>query len=171
MIRRAACPNVSYRTNTSCYQVALRVPSAHWIEMMSHRILLAAALVSFLSQLGSADEPSKDQEKLQGEWRVTSMRLKSQDIDVTQFGDGAYIFDKNRLKITGDLPSVAEVTLRPDSKPKQLDLKSIEGVGAGNTVFGLYRFDGDRLILCIGDVRPKEFSGDGDAGLLVLKRR
>jgi len=135
-----------------------------------HRILLAVAMASFLSQLGSADDSSKDQKKLQGEWRVTSMRVRGQDVDVAKLGDGAYIFTKDRLKVTGPQESVAEMTLRPDSKPKELDLKSIEGVGAGKTVFGLYRFDGEKLVLCIGDVRPKEYSGDGDAGLLVLER-
>ena len=138
---------------------------------MIHRILLAVAMLSFLSQLATGDDLSKDQEKLQGEWRITSMRLRGQDIDVAKLGDGAYVFTKDKLKVTWAQQSVAEMTLRPNSNPKELDLKSIEGVGAGKTVFGLYRFDGDKLVLCIGDVRPKDFSGDGDAGLLVLKRR
>lgn len=89
----------------------------------------------FLSQFGSADDLLKDQEKLQGEWRVTKMRVQGQDVDVAKLGDGAYIFTKDRLKVTGPEESVAEVTLRPDFKPKELDLKSIEGVGAGKTVF------------------------------------
>lgn len=140
-------------------------------KIMILRILLALALVRLLGQFGSADDLSKDLEKLQGEWRVTSMRVKGQDIDVDKLGEGAYIFEKDRLKITGSEKSVAEMTLRPEAKPKELDLKGIEGVGAGRKVFGLYRFDDDKLVLCIGDVRPKDFSGDGDAGLLVLKRR
>jgi uncharacterized protein (TIGR03067 family) len=138
---------------------------------MIHRILLALGLASILIQFGYADDSSKDQEKLQGEWHVASMRVQGQDIDVAKLGEGAYVFTKNRLKVTGAQESVAEVTLRPDSKPKELDLKSIEGVGAGRTVFGLYRFDGDKLVLCIGDIRPKEFSGEGAAGLLILERR
>ena len=91
--------------------------------------------------------------------------------DPASLGDGGYVFTQDRLKVTGAQESVAEVTLRPDSEPKEIDLRSIEGIGAGKTVFGLYRFDGEQLVLCIGDARPEKFSGDGEAGLLVLKRK
>lgn len=110
------------------------------------------------------------EEKLQGEWRVTGMRVKGHDVKVAELGDGVYIFAKNQLKVTGAAKSVAEMTLRPDSEPKELDLKAIEGVGAGKTVYGLYRFEGEKLVLCIGNVRDSTFAGDDDAGLLVLER-
>ena len=138
---------------------------------MTHRILPTLTLVALLTAHGFSDDALTDHDKLQGDWRVTSIRVKGQDIDISMLQDGGYIFTKNQLKITGPVEGVAEFTLRPDSKPKELDLKAIKGVGKGKTVYGLYRFDGEKLVLCIGDVRPSKFSGDDDAGLLVLERR
>lgn len=138
---------------------------------MMCRTLLAIVSISLLPNLGCADKPKTDKELMQGEWRVTAMRVQSTDVDIADLGDGGYTFTDAKLKITGQgLTTVSELVFRPDRKPKQLDMKAIEGTGAGKTVYGIYRFKDGKLTLCIGDVRPAAFSGDGAAGLLVLER-
>jgi len=112
-----------------------------------------------------------DEEKLQGEWRVTSMRVRGKDVDIAARGEIGYLFTKNRLKITALLVVVSEFTLRPDTTPKELDLKVVAPAGVAKPGFGIYRFDGKKLVLCIGEVRPSKFSGDDDAALVVLERR
>jgi len=107
---------------------------------------------------------------MQGAWQVTEMRARGTDIDVSKLGEGGYVFTDNKLKITGQgLETVSELTFRPKRQPKEIDMKAVAGVGAGKTVFGIYRFKDGKLILCIGDTRPEQFSGDGEAGLLVLE--
>ncbi len=113
-----------------------------------------------------------DEEKLQGEWRVTSMRVKGKDVDIAARGKIGYLFTKNRVKMTALLMvGVCEFTLRPDTRPKEIDLKVVEPAAFAKEAFGIYRFDGKKVVLCIGEVRPSKFSGDDDAALVVLERR
>lgn len=99
------------------------------------------------------------------------MRMRATDVDIAQLGESGYAFTDNKLKITGQgLTTICELTVRTDRDPKELDVKAVEGTGAGRTMHEIYRFKDRKLTLCIGDVRPIKFSGDGEAGLLVLER-
>lgn len=135
------------------------------------RTLIAFTAISLLAPLSYADEPKSDKDVMQGDWRVTSMRVRATDVDIAELGDGGYAFTDNKLKITDQgLTTICELTVRSDCDPKELDLKAVEGIGAGKTMYGIYRLQDGKLTLCIADVRPTKFSGDGEAGLLVLER-
>lgn len=99
------------------------------------------------------------------------MRVRGIDVDVSKLGDGGYVFTDDKLKITGQgAETVSELKFRPERKSRELDMKAVAGVGTGKTAFGIYRFKDGKLILCIAGTRPAQFSGDGEAGLLVLER-
>jgi len=131
---------------------------------------LAVVLVFSFSQSVLAEEPLTDSEKLIGQWRILSLRVSGTDIDADKIVEASYLFTKDRMEVIGLQSSVAEMTLRTDKDPNEIDLKSIEGIGKGQKVFGIFRFDGEKLILCLGDERPEKFTGEGNAGLIVLER-
>lgn len=151
--------------------VMLINPCTNSAQIMIRRVLLGLTCLSLLTVCGFGSEGPTDEGKLQGEWRVTSMRVKGQDLNMAARGEIVYLFTKNRLKIAGFLTLVTEFTLRPDTKPKQLDLKVVGPFDSGKKAFGIYRFDGKKLVLCIGEARPSKFSSDDDATLVVLERR
>lgn len=68
------------------------------------------------------------------------------------------------------------ILLDPKAKPAAIDVKLLGGGDKGKVVKGIYKFDDDKLTLCVaepGKDRPTEFAGKQGTGhtLLVLLRQ
>lgn len=63
----------------------------------------------------------------------------------------------------------SSVKLDPEKMPRTMDLVGFPK--PGKTALAIYELKGDTLKICMGEERPKEFKGDGGAGLLILKRQ
>src|SRR5262245_48841780 len=123
--------------------------------MFCTRLLLPVALAFGVASVDwgvAQDKKPKettDQEKLQGAWRVVSSESAG-----TKFGGGAKLTFKDKLvrweQEGGAVESI--VQLAPAKTPKHIDLwaKPPAGKKAGELrAVGIYKFDGDKLYLCI----------------------
>lgn len=134
-------------------------------------------------------DPSKvDLEKLQGTWGIVVCKLDGSHIaeSLTTPAKDPYpfVFEGNMLRlreeqthvegrirhlfanIAYDKPVSLLFSLDAEKKPKTVDFLDGDVV-----IRGIYRFDGDKLELCVGGpIRPTEFSGRPVSTLLVLKR-
>jgi uncharacterized protein (TIGR03067 family) len=118
----------------------------------------------------------RDEDRLQGAWRAVGGAFAGEKL----LGDDLQLY---RVRLDGDrvrvalppkgFPGEGTLTLNPTASPKQLTVKpTTEGSKA---LEGIYRFDGEQLVVCIGggkDPRPKEFKTEvgKSYGLLVLER-
>ena len=138
---------------------------------MMCRTIFAVLAITLLPQPCSAEKPKTDQERIQGKWRVTSMRVRGTDVSIADLGNLGYTFTNRKLTIVGPgQKGVCELEFHTNRNPKQLDMKAIEGTGAEKLAYAIYRLKDGILTLCIGEKRPSAFSGDGEAGLFVLER-
>lgn len=122
------------------------------------------------------DDPTKkDLEKVQGVWQLVVLEVngKSQEDDFIQ---------KTKVTFKGEMTShpdrdgnTVEATFKFDAskKPTTIDFTPSAGGDAGKVHAGLYKLDGDTLILSLskpGDDRPTELKKDGSYIYAELKR-
>lgn len=146
------------------------------------RTLLAAVLVA-LAGSGSARQPDPktkpevkpktDSELIQGGWLIVGLETGGKAEPERNYRGNTFSFAKDRatLREGGFEPIGFTVTLDPTATPKTIDLTA-----KGNVLRGIYKLDGDDLVicLCIGGMRPTEFAtkagGTEVAELFTLKR-
>jgi uncharacterized protein (TIGR03067 family) len=130
---------------------------------MRRRFLAALLLILPFTAILKADDAavSGDLKKLQGTW-------------VTPTGaeiSGRWTFEGATLKAkVNEAEYTCAITLDSKATPATIDLAVKEGVGAGELSKGIYKFDGDNLVLCVtrpGDPsRPTEFKQVDDQSYL-----
>jgi uncharacterized protein (TIGR03067 family) len=139
--------------------------------------LLAVGLLATAAPIQREDPVKKEKERLQGTWKIVSLKLHGMEAKDPKEREGEFVFKGDKWLLMpvakGDkevwLPYKIDVT----RKPKEVDLD-----GIGGTVKGIYELEGDTLKLClpnpfVSKERPKllESDRDGKASLIVLKRK
>jgi RNA polymerase sigma factor (sigma-70 family) len=117
-----------------------------------------------------AVDQQSDWDRIQGTWQVTKLESGGKLAPDDVVKKAQFIFQGKELTILPERSETAAFTLYPDRTPKAIDLVALDGPVKGKTRLGIYRFEGDALILCLGKERPTEFSGAGQAGLMHFKR-
>ncbi len=130
---------------------------------MRRHFLAAMFLIVPLTAALKADDAavSGDLKKFQGTW-------------VTPTGaevSGRWTFEGATLKAkVNEADYVCAITLDSKANPATIDLAVKEGVGAGEISKGIYKFEGDNLVICVtkpGDpARPTEFKQTEDSAYL-----
>lgn len=140
---------------------------------MHRRALVVCAILALVSTILAEQKPKKDLEQIQGSWQGVKLEANGQAAPADVIEKGKYVFKENKLTIFNGEKNVqeCEFTLDPDKDPKTIDLVATSGQAKDKKMLGIYRIQDDVLTLCVGEERPKEFSGAGKAGLLEFKRQ
>ena len=118
-------------------------------------------------------DDKSDLKKLAGEWKVESWVQFGQTVPM----DATWSFDG--VNYTLVMPSNTEdgtISLDPAKKPGVMDLTITGGNCKGKDQPGIYKFDGDTLVLCLAwpgtPNRPTEFTSTAENSqiLVTLKR-
>jgi uncharacterized protein (TIGR03067 family) len=116
-----------------------------------------------------ADSREDELRMLQGTWLVVS---KKYDVGDRDFLDEQTHFTIANRRMTctvnGEIRSERDIHVDPAARPRALT-KTM--VGRAVVLEAIYRFDGDRLILCQSEKRPTAFESRGRCWLMVMKRR
>ena len=105
-------------------------------------------------------DPSKEHlQKMQGEWEL--IRLVIAGRDRSERGKGTTIViaaDRMKQFVRGKLTHEWVVTRDADKKPMVLDRKQLPGETTGINYRGIFRLDGNTLVLCFcHGKRPNDF--------------
>ena len=115
---------------------------------------------------GKTDDAKKDQEALQGAWKVVSSEAGGKG-QTEQFKDHLLVFegDTFALKKGNDVGLKGTFKLDPSEKPRAIDMTIAEGGQEGDkgkVLHGIYELSKGTLKWCTaepgGTDRPKEFS-------------
>jgi RNA polymerase sigma factor (sigma-70 family) len=126
-------------------------------------------------QAVAAEEKKPDKDKLQGEWKVTSVKIGGREPDdKDHILKSPWVFKGDKLTFE---PFEAEFKLDPSKDPRQIDVTIQKGPDAekGMTALGIYKLDGDKLTIHAchpGDgQRPTDFETTGGRNVLVTLER
>jgi uncharacterized protein (TIGR03067 family) len=142
-------------------------------------VLLAIVALSVPSL---ADEPGpndarKDADTLKGSWSMESLTLSGREMPGGQVSEGRMVVEGDGITTTwAGRDTFATFKLDPAMTPRAIDITFKDGPLKDQTVKGIYRFDGDHLVMCRaaqpGRERPADFASNAGSGriLVVWKR-
>jgi uncharacterized protein (TIGR03067 family) len=115
------------------------------------------------------DPKGDDLRKLQGTWVVLHKHYGGNKLNYVD-AETHFTIAGRRMTCTvnGETRSEWNIELDPSARPRALTKKM---VSSEVVLQAIYRFTGDKLMLCQGDVRPKDFDSTGRCWLLVMRRR
>jgi uncharacterized protein (TIGR03067 family) len=122
--------------------------------------VLMSALIASCSPIDKSGENASDQDKMQGLWRAEEITL-GRVLNREEVETFSLEIKGSKFELEGKLPRENsgvrfECTfhLDPTTNPKQIDLSCKAGGGEG-----IYKFEGDTLVICVGSKggRPSSF--------------
>jgi uncharacterized protein (TIGR03067 family) len=132
---------------------------------------MLVALVFIAGAPNKKDPPAKDPPSIVGEWIGESGTLggKPKNPDpgttITFAADGKLILKEGKR----DKPE--EGTYKADAKKSPAEIDLVPQLGdKGPTLQGIYKVEGDSLILCftLGGERPKEFASPAGSDIMLI---
>lgn len=135
----------------------------------------ACCLPALLADDAKPQKDAKDDSKLlEGSWKGVALEVGGKKAPPEAIKGGSWSFKGLELQITDrGVKSDAKSTVKLDSSktPKQIDLVVPEGPQKGDTMQGIYKFEKDRLVICLRSLeaaakgRPTEFMTEAGSGL------
>jgi uncharacterized protein (TIGR03067 family) len=129
------------------------------------RLLASLALsLALVATLGARAAEEKDPAKaLQGEWTITDWRQGGATVPLAELSTIRWAVDGTRYAFAlGDSREEGTVKVDAAKKPATIDLAIADGESKGQEQLGIYKFDGDAIVICFGRPgtkdRPTEFS-------------
>ena len=141
--------------------------------------VLSTAIVSLVGFSGcgnAVDLLQAEREAIQGTWLPQKAELGGNPFPDEVRKTIQLVIDGDRYTVNvGKAVDQGTVSLNPDEKPKQMDIRGTEGPNTGKTFLAIYERDGGNFRICYdlsGTSRPKEFStAAGTQQFLVTYRR
>jgi uncharacterized protein (TIGR03067 family) len=138
-------------------------------------LLLALSPSVVLAQASPEQLQAAELAKLAGDWTVVSDFVNGQPDD-TRVGAIVKIIGDELVRTSpGASNRVARLSVDPSLTPKGIDIHWTAGRFQGETFYGIFKLDGNRLYICsnrTGNKRPKQFESAPDKveALITLER-
>jgi uncharacterized protein (TIGR03067 family) len=139
---------------------------------MRKRIGLLVVCGCLLASAAGADDKTADAKSLSGAWRVVSLEFGGEKQDAPE-GDEAVVTFKDGKALVKDEEQFTFKT-DPTTDPKIIDFVKSMDPDKGQTLEGIYKFDGETLVICLWSgmgtkSRPADFATKaGDNFVLVV---
>jgi uncharacterized protein (TIGR03067 family) len=112
---------------------------------------------------------------LEGDWHFAALEIDGAAVPAAALRASRILFDGDRFRTESPEANYDGVfTIDVEADPPRIDIEFVEGPEAGQSCFGIYELDGDRLTLClglVGSTRPKGFSTKKGSGHALERLR
>jgi RNA polymerase sigma factor (sigma-70 family) len=134
-------------------------------------------------------KPKTDTEKLQGTWEVLETRVNGETYPTHEVTDHRLVIEGDKFRLTsmpkeppklglyGGMIFIATFKLNTTKSPRNIDLEMSKDPEAHEVCLGIYKLDGDDLVICLPylkpcERRPTEFKAEkgSDQQLYKLRR-
>ena len=140
---------------------------AHWVLLLATGLVLGA---------DDAGKDAKDQDRIQGSWKVVGLQLEGQEILGDTVKELRLAIKGEMIQPEGDFPEndrYGKFTFKldPTTKPRIFDATIAAGNDKGTVLEGIYQLEGDKLKLCvrlIGKDRPSDFASKVGSGVVLV---
>jgi uncharacterized protein (TIGR03067 family) len=130
-----------------------------------------AILGLLLSPVLCMADPKSESEKFAGTWKVLSASLDDEAIPEDKRDKVKIVFDADKVNfIENDSDAKSTFTVDDSKKPATIDITPPKG--KKETLIGIYKFEKDKLTLCLTSTpdRPTEFKGGKKVLLMTLEK-
>jgi uncharacterized protein (TIGR03067 family) len=145
------------------------------MKAFAFAILLAGFAVA--APTGAPDEPKKDDfDRFQGTWTTIAVEFDGEKVPSDQIGMVKTRFkDKTYSQsLAGKEVETGGFSIDSSKDPKTIDMKILTGNDAGKNQPGIYKFEGEQLILCVAqpgsEMRPKSFETKGTGNAMITSK-
>jgi uncharacterized protein (TIGR03067 family) len=150
-------------------------------QVRTTRFRLADAQSAIARKSGYASWPQlarhvEQLRALEGTWEFARLEVDGNDIPAGTVSASRILIDGDRFR-TESPEAIYEgiFNINVEAQPHEIDIEFVAGPEAGNWNFGIFRFSGDQLEICLdmnGKPRPSEFRTSAGSGHAyeVLKR-
>jgi len=137
------------------------------------RRLIVFAFILAICATSVADEAKKDLDALQGEWVMVGLEVEGKPVPEEKIqGTTLTIKGDKYIVSVKDKKHEITITLDPTTSPKHIDMAFPNGTDAPNIGKGIYKIEGDKLIVCrvqsTDGARPTQFGTFDNTGLFQV---
>ena len=144
-------------------------------QVLTMRFRLADAQSAIARQSGFASWPHlarhiEQLRALEGSWSFARLEIEGRAMPAQMLGASRVLIDGDRFRTESPEATYEGIfNLNVEAEPHEIDIEFVAGPEAGNWNYGIFRLEGDRLVLCLdlhGKPRPKKFGtapGSGHA--------
>lgn len=133
-------------------------------------VILLGLVVPLAAQ--DPKEPT-DQDQLQGEWALVGLDVREKLVPAEKLAGTTLVIKKDRYTtIVKKKEYPASFTLDPKQDPKHIDMLIPDDSGTPQLSKGIYKIEGDKLIICRGQApggeRPRNFVSSATTDVFVV---
>ncbi len=131
-------------------------------------------LIAGLALAAADPEAKKDEDRLQGTWKVASIENDGKKLDPKTFAEWKLVVAGNKMTALDGKEVMDDHVFHLDAaaKPPAIDLTLLTGAKKDQTMQGIYRLEGDTLTVCVNEPgkkeRPKEFGAPAGGSFMLL---
>jgi uncharacterized protein (TIGR03067 family) len=122
--------------------------------------LFCTGVVMTFPAVALSDDAKKDESKIDGTWLLKTAELGGKKLPEQPGVTVKLTLKKGEYEVQAESPDRGTVTYDESTKPKEMDIKGVEGPNKGKTILAIYELSGDKLTICYdlsGKSRPTEF--------------
>jgi uncharacterized protein (TIGR03067 family) len=133
--------------------------------------LLCTGLVVTFASAALGDDAKKDEPKIDGTWLAKTAELGGKKLPEQTVAIIKLTLKKGEYEVHAESPDRGTVTYDASAKPKEMDIKGVDGPNKGRTILAIYELSGDKLRICYdltGKSRPTEFKTEPKSRLFLV---
>jgi uncharacterized protein (TIGR03067 family) len=138
------------------------------------RCFLMLCVVGVLVAADDAKDKAVKEElkKFDGAWNAVSAKANGDEVPAEELKKIHVTVEGGQytVKLEDNVIDKGNFTIDPGKKPKQMDVKPVEGQNQGKTLLAIYELEGDDLKICFVEAekdRPTDFTADKDSGRIL----
>lgn len=138
---------------------------------MRRLFLLCVGVLLAFPCVALCDDPKKDEAAIDGTWLAASAELKGKKLPKKSIESLKLTLKKGEYEVLAESTDRGTVTYDNSAKPKEMDIKGVDGPNKGKTFLAIYELKDDALKICYdlsGSSRPTEFKTRAETKLFLV---
>ena len=141
--------------------------------MLAKSLCLGSLLLVALLQTTGEEQAKQDLQKMQGTWTIAALEVDGKDVPADKLGGSILTIKGDHYEVkVKDTKHGCTIKLDAGKTPRAIDMIFAQPGDADKIHKGVYKIDGDKLVICRGlnasQERPGQFATWPDTSVFVI---